>query len=166
VKKPDNVVEFRDWHVYNICARMRQDEVEQYEALVGKFNEEVAARGFINLPGVRFTLVDDNGIPIIVGGYYEIGTGVWQSWMAGSMEGWSSHWRSITKASRWLMERLFETGARRLQTIALADRTKTREWYERSLKLIHDGTWEGHGNAGETVVTYGLTRRQFYGQHE
>lgn len=163
ILKPSGVVEFRDWHVYALCQQMRADEIEQYEAVVGPFDPEIAARGFINTSGIRFTLVDEVGNPIMCGGYFEINKEVWQSWMVGTMDGWEKNWRSITKASKWLIDALFQSGARRVQTMALAKRTKTRQWYEKSLKLVLEGEHPYFGKDGEAMVTYGLTRERYYG---
>lgn len=169
MKPPSGVVRFEDLHAYMICSQMRPDEIKQLLAFSGAkhYDHEVAARGFISNSGAKFTLVDASDTPIIVGGYWPISVpGVWQSWMAGSEEGWKFHWRSITKASRWLMDELFRTGARRLQTNGLADRVQAREWYEKGLGLKYEGTWRGFGANGEDVACYGLTREDYYGQQQ
>lgn len=166
MKQPSEVVEFLDWHAYNVAIDMRQDEIEQYLALTGaaEYDFQVAARGFINMPGVKFSLVarSDEHAPLVycIGGFSEVITGVWQSWMAGTEEGWRIRWRTITKASLWLREQLFEQGlARRVQTTALASRTGAIEWYEKSLRLTHEGTWAEYGSNGEDVACYSMTRR-------
>lgn len=166
MQKPSNVVTFEDLHAYIICSQMRADEITQMLAFTGEseYDHEVAARAFINKQGPKFTLVDNDRTPIIVGGYSPVIPGVWQSWMAGTDEGWKLHWRAITKSSRWLMDALFETGARRLQTNALASRKEALQWYEKGLHLQYEGCWKEFGAGGEDVACYGLTRSRYYGQ--
>lgn len=155
-KAPSGVVPCKSVHLIYLCERMRPDEIEQYKALTGakEYDPEVAAKGFINTPGLKYTLLGDDGLPVISGGYQEVSPGVWQSWMVGSMDGWGKYWRSITKASRWMMDGLMELGARRLQTNALASRTQAIEWYKRSLKMSYEGTWKRFGANGEDVVCF------------
>jgi hypothetical protein len=80
--------------------------------------------------------------------------GVWQSWMVGTQAGWDNHWRSITKGCRWLADQLFDQGARRLQTSALASRTWAIDWYVKSLKMTPCGVWKRYGIHGEDVAMF------------
>lgn len=165
MKQPAEVREFLDWHAYNVAIDMREDEIVQYLALTDatEYDFQVAARGFINMPGVKFSLVAvEEGGPFVycIGGFSEVKKGVWQSWMAGTDWGWQHRWRTITKASLWLREKLFEEGlARRVQTTALASRTQALEWYEKSLHLKPEGIWAEYGSNGEDVACYSMTRR-------
>ena len=139
-----------------LCRRMRQDEVDQYTALSGyaDFDYRRAALDFINQPGIKFTLLDDDDVPVCAGGYNEVSIGVWQSWMVGADAGWTKHWRSITRHSREVMTLLFEHGAHRLQTNALADRVLARRWYEKGLGLNHEGTLRRYTPDGRDLVVY------------
>lgn len=153
---PSNLILCRNAHLQYLCERMRPDEVEQYLALTAAetYDPDTAARGFMNMPGFKFTLLDSEGLPAAAGGYEEILPGIWQSWMVGTCEGWAGNWRAMTKACRWAMDGLFEQGARRLQTSALASRTKAIEWYERGLGLEREGTWRRFGAHGEDVAIF------------
>lgn len=159
-KPPSNLVPCRNAHFLYLCDRMRQDEIEQYVVLTAAngYDPEVAARGFMNTPGHKFTMLGPDGLPLCAGGWQEVYPGVWQSWMVGSMDAWDSHWRSITKACRWFMDGLFEMGARRLQTNALASRTRAIEWYERGLGMSREGTWKKFGVNGEDVACFARIR--------
>lgn len=138
----------------NLCAKARPDEIEQYEALLGKpWSMEEVAVDFFNRPGVKYVLLDDNK-PIVAGGYDLIIPGVWHSWMIGTPDNWEQYWRSITKYSRMVMDDLFDGGARRLQTCVLASRVKTCEWYVRGLKMQLEGTMRGFGMKGEDMAMF------------
>ena len=93
-------------------------------------------------------------MPAAAGGYHMTFEGVWQSWMVGTEDGWKNHWRSITKGCRWLADALFDQGARRLQTSALASRTEAIRWYIKGLKMKPCGVWEGYGRHGEAVAHF------------
>lgn len=153
---PSNVVACRNAHLQYLCERMRPDEIEQYLAFTDtdSYDPDVAALGFMNLPGMKFTVVDRDRMPVAAGGYWEVSPGVWQSWMVGSCDGWAAHWRSLTKAVRWLMASLFNMGARRLQTNGLASRTKAIEWYERALGLKPEGVMRKAGRQGQDVAYF------------
>lgn len=155
-KPPANVVPCKNGHLLYLCERMRPDEIEQYVALSGatQYDPEVAARGFMNIGGLKFTVLGTDFLPVASGGYEEVRPGVWLSWMVGSMDGWSTHWRSMTKGARWLMSGLFEMGARRLETRVLCSRTRAIEWYERSLGLVYEGTARKYGKNGEDVACF------------
>lgn len=165
-RPPSNVVPCRNVHLMYLCERMRPDEIEQYRALVDgrEYDPETAARNFMLAGGHKFTVLGPDGFPAVAGGYEEVFPGVWQSWMAGTMAGWATSWRSITKASRWMMDGLFELGARRLQTNALASRAQTIEWYERSLGLVREGTWRAYGSKGEDVAIFARVKEIRHGQ--
>ena len=119
-----------------------------------RYDPEMAAKQLIGLSGVKFTGLGKDGMPIYAGGFFELRPGVWESWMVGSMEGWATHWRHMTKTARWLMQSLLDTGARRLQTSVLASRVKTCEWYVRSLGMVHEGTQRQFGRNGEDVACF------------
>lgn len=156
IPKPKNVVQFQDLHAYIVCGQMREDEQLQYMVCTGatEYDPQEAARNFINCDGIKFTLVDDDGMPVVIGGYTQPGLGRWSSWMAGTDAGWGQHWVSITRAARWLMSELIRTGARRIETVALASRTKANEWHERSLGLKLEGVARKYGQNGEDLAVY------------
>jgi len=137
-----------------LCSEAREDEIEQYEALVGVWDFERAAIGFYNKFGIKFSLLNDEGTAICAGGWEEIIPGVWQSWMVGTDNYWEKYWRSITKYSRRVMDGLFDTGARRLQTGALASRVEACNWYVRGLKMEREGLCRSFGLKGEDMATF------------
>lgn len=165
IRQPSGVTEFRDIHAYMVCASMRENEVRQLMAFSdgSEFDHEVAARVVINKPGVRFTVVDSSDSPLVVGGYMEVASGVWQSWMIGTDEAWRFHWRQITKASLWLKEKMFEGGARRLQDSCLVEREDACKWIQ-AIGFRLEGVWKEFGINGEDVAFYAVTRSQHYGQ--
>lgn len=141
--------------LFYVCKRMTEDERAQYEAMTGApFDYRESALYFANLPGIKFTYLDDQDVPVCCGGYHEVSAGVWQSWMACTDEAFANHWRGITRHSRRVMQMLFDNGIRRLQTNALAGRKSARKWYEAGLKLTHEGTMRGFAANGEDVVIY------------
>lgn len=159
MKPPSAMIECRNAHIVYVCERMRPDEIEQWVAFTGtEWNPEIAAGVFINKLGPKFTVLGPDNLPAAVGGFEEVLPGVWQSWMAGTPEGWATSWRAITKGCRWLMEALLAGYARRLQTNALAHRVEAIEWYERSLGLVREGVMHALGAGGEDAIMFARVR--------
>jgi hypothetical protein len=152
IRLPSNTVACSLLHIHYICHNMRADEIEQYVCFMGldTYDADVAARYFHSLAGPRLTVIGPDGLPAAAGGYYEVFPGVWQSWMAGTQQGWETSWRSLTKATRWLMDHVIDHfAARRLQTSVLASRTKTIEWYVKSLKMKPQDAGRSTGATGK-----------------
>lgn len=143
--------------IHYLCENAREDEVDQYEKLMGEdYDPDVAATLFFEAGPWRTAVVGKNGYPACAGGYRMIVPGVYQSWMVGTPIGWEQDWREIHRATRWLMTALQTSGARRLQTSALASRTEACAWYEK-LGMEYEGTAKGYGTGGEDVAMYGLS---------
>lgn len=138
-----------------IARRMREDEQDQWCALVGRaeYDADLCARGLAAINGPSFTLLSD-GTPFCIGGFDPIRPGVYQTWMAGTLAGWVHHWRAITKNSRRLMDHLLANGAHRIQTIALASRVDAHEWYARGLQQSWEGVHRGWYADGRDAVCY------------
>lgn len=138
-----------------ICANVREDDRQQAEAFSGKpwVADEVALGIMAKDNGVKWVARKD-GRPFLIGGYDNVVNEVWQSWMLGTMVDWRSHWMSMTKIARRVMDVMFEIGARRLQTFVLPSRVETCEWYVRALKMQLEGELRGYGANGETLAIY------------
>lgn len=143
-----------------LARRMRADEIAQYLALTGAkvYEPDDAARNFVVLQGQKFVLIGPDNLPFCAGGFEEIRPDVFQTWMVGTEEGWAKHWRAITIHSRRLMQNLLDTGARRIQTYALASRTKAHEWYRRGLLQQYEGTCRQFFADGQDAVLYARVR--------
>lgn len=142
-------------HIYLLCQDARPDEIEQYEALRGvEWDIDEIVVDLFRRDGMKFSLLDEAGNPVVVGGWEPVMPGVYQSWMVGTDASWDQHWRSITKQTRFVMDRLLAGPARRLQTTALAKRTRACEWYERGLLMQREGILRNMAVTGEDVVIY------------
>lgn len=153
---PRNVVPARNWHFQWLADHMRPDEIQHWLAHTGakQYDPDVAAAGFINTDGMKFAILADDGYPAAAGGAREVQSGVWEGWIVGSMDGWHTSWRRITRATRWLMGQLFEMGARRLFVYTTADRKDAARWYRRSLGMNCEGIMRSAGHVGEDMVIY------------
>lgn len=155
--------------VSEICHNMRKDEIEQHMqffaagAPVKDFDPRIASVGVVNLSGVAFFGVDDAGHPYCAGGYYpdESVPGVWKSWMIGTEDGWNRHWRDITRATRWVIGKLLEGGARRLETNCISSRTDAQSWYTDFLGMKFDGELRAYCPNGEGLRMYSITQQDW-----
>lgn len=161
---PSNVIPCRPAHLVYLAEHMRDDERAQFIALSGmaEFCPDAAAQWFVdaarNSQGFAVTVLQHDNLPAAAGGFQPAGTGIWQSWMLGTADGWAQQWRAMTKASRWLMDQIFQTGAHRLQTSAITSREKAIEWFERSLGMKPEGVWRNYGILGEDVAHFSRLR--------
>ena len=145
-----------------LCAQMRPGEVDQYLALTGaaEYDFERAAHALYGMPGVRFLLVSVTGERLAVGGFEQRRPGVWRSWLIGTESAWSKHWRSLTEASRFLAECLFEDGAHRVEDVMLAEREAAGWWCQRGLGMQLDGILPNYSADGRDVAVYSRTKKQ------
>jgi len=153
---PANLVQARPWHFIHLAEHLRPDEQRHVMALSGAdtYSADVAAAAAISAEGMRFALLDDAGVPIVAGGFVPVRGDCWEAWMMGSIEGWETRYRCISRAVRWSMEQMFDHGARRLQITTLADRFDALDWYERALGMHCDGKLCAAGAHGEDLVIY------------
>lgn len=161
---PSNIIPCRPVHLVYLAGEMREDERAQFLAVTGldSYNEDVAATYLIETAqasqGYAFTALCADNTPAAAGGFQPAGKGVWQAWMVGSEKGWAQQWRSLTKGTLWTMDRLFEGGAHRLQSSALASRERAIEWFERSLGYKAEGVWRSYGARGEDIAHFSRLR--------
>lgn len=139
-----------------LARRMRDDERAQFQALTGarQYEADVAARAMACVAGPVFGLVDQRGIPVMVGGFEPVRPGVFNLWAVGTMQGWADHWRKITRTCNRLLEEMLAGDAHRVQTVCLASRTRTHEWYERGVKLRSEGTRRGYFADGQDGIEF------------
>lgn len=142
MNKPSNVVRCTPEHLRYLADNARQDEREQFAAFIGRDYDVEEAVQFCAAMPLAFTVMAGD-VPAAAGGYCWTSPGTWQSWMIGTAEGWRTHWRSITRAAKWMMAAMFECGARRLETYVLAGRHGACEWYERCLGLTLESVKQG-----------------------
>lgn len=161
---PSNIVVCRPAHLVFLSERMREDEKAQFLAVSGgtSFSADAALAWALDVAGrsqgYAATVLCSNNLPAASGGFHPVGPGVWQSWMLGTAEGWEQQWRSLTKITRWMMQRLLEQDAHRLQTSALVSRSKAIEWFERSLGFKAEGVMRGYGINGECIANFSRLR--------
>lgn len=147
-------VEFED--LAYLARNMRPDEVEQDMAFSGTGVHDVdsAILRMVNVDGPKFVMLAD-GLPILGGGFYCIRPGVWEGWQAGTVPGWDRYWRSITKITRRINDKMLaDPSVHRLQLCAMAGRDKTFEWYERSLGYRREATLRRYCASGVDAVMF------------
>lgn len=156
-RPPANVVSARNWHFQYLAERMRPDEIEHWMAVTGatSYDADTCAAAAIASGGMKVAIVDKDGLPYIAGGYLEPSPGIFEGWAIGSMDGWGSQWRTITKTARWLVGNAFtHLGARRVFVTTLASRTLACDWYEKGLGMQREGVARMAGAQGQDMVTY------------
>lgn len=142
-----------------LCADARPDERVQYKALTGlDWNVDEVATSHYAKAGLKFALVDDDGIAVSAAGLQPVIPGVWVAWMLGTTANWDSHWWSITRTTRRIMDRVMKDGARRIEIEACADRPVLCDWYTRALGMELEGVKKGFGLNGEDMALFARVR--------
>ncbi len=144
-----------------LARRMRPDEIAQWLAVTGRdtYDANLAALGFASLRGPAFVLVDAQGLPIAAGGLEPVRPKVFECWMLGTMDGWATHWRAITRHARQQIDALLASGeANRVQTYALASRRAAHAWYARGLGQDCEGMHRQFFADGQDAVVYAKVR--------
>lgn len=161
---PSNCVPCEPDHLVYLCREMRAEEREQWSVMTGlDYSPAEAARRFINAAcasprAFSVTVVGADGLPAVAGGYEFVSPGVWQSWMLGTAAGWAGQWRAITKASRWIADRVLEAGAHRLQIQCTTTRAAALQWFDKALGFTPEGMLRGYGRKGQDVAIYSRLR--------
>lgn len=145
-----------------LARHMRPDEIEQDLAVTGdtEYDPQPAVLRMASVYGPKFVILADN-VPVVAGGFWQVRPGVWEGWQLGTMDGWEKHWRTITKVTRRLNDRMLaRPEVHRLQLIGLAGREKTFEWYERSLGYTREATLRGYCANGADAVVFSRTKEK------
>lgn len=142
-----------------LMKRLRPDEIAQFLAGSGlrEYDPDIAARAVAMTQGPTFVLVTQDNRPVILGGFAPKRRGVYEAWLAGSMEGWEQHWRRITRECVRQLEHLLAGHAHRVETYALASRTQAHAWYER-IGFQREGLLRGYFADGSDAVAFARTR--------
>lgn len=146
-----------------VCSKLRQYDIDEFLASTGapSWNFETMAGAMYSKVGPRFCLSFDNGDPVACAGFDELAPGSWQAWLLGTEEGWKHHWRAITKGVVDGFDRLFESGARRIQIHTLESRKDAIRWYEKSLRMRAEGVWREYGSGGENFALYAVLKQEW-----
>lgn len=144
-----------------LCKRMRPDEIEQHRALRGgaPFDADRAARELCEVRGPTYSLIDASGRPVAASGFDYLRPGVYECWAIGTVEGWERHWRAFTLTANRIMRGMLAGDVHRIQTVALASRTKAMEWYERGLDMQREGVLRGYFSDGQDGVLFARVRK-------
>jgi len=125
--------------IFYVASNMRQDEIDQFLSITGygKYDPNDFTASVLDCIGeIKFGLYDNDGTPYCVGGLIQVRAKVWQTWMAGTQEGWDKNWRSITKLSKRAIDDLLKSRlCNRVQCYSLHNRHKAQEWYRRGLGM-------------------------------
>lgn len=148
------------WHLDAILPDMRPDEIEQYLAVTGEtdYCPVSAAYEMARIVGPRWSIVDNDGKPLVTGGVQWLREGVGRAWMAGTMQAWQQHGIGITRICRKNFERCIDGGHfDRIEILALPHREGARDWYVRGLRFEYEGLRKRYHH-GHDFVAYAKTR--------
>jgi hypothetical protein len=140
----------------HLARHMRPDEIEQFMAMSGlaEYVPDVAARALSMQGGPTWAVIDDANRAVLVGGFQPVRPGVFEAWLAGTMECWEKHGRAFTRICRREIDALLADGAHRVQITALASRAGAHEWYERGLGMQREGVLRAYCADGQDAIMF------------
>lgn len=109
---------------------LRDEEWEQIVQLGGARDIDALITHAYGLPGNKWAFVDDTDHAIAVGGYIPFSATTYRVWMLPTARGWTTHARSITAMAARQHSFMFDSGAKRIETICLESRAKAHRWYK------------------------------------
>ncbi len=153
-----HAIEYQLDLAYQVAQAATADEREVYQQLSGEpwAPHVIAARGAL-LPGEHFTFLTENE-SVAIGGFVKMMPGVYRTWFLATDSAWKNHGPALTNCVASLIrEFMAQESTRRIETITLADRSRTRRWYER-IGLSYESTLRGYGCDGRDAVMYVAVR--------
>lgn len=141
--------------VLGVCLTLPQEERDVYRVMSGQdFDPDAVAADLWNSGGPRWCMADEQGRPVVVGGFNRMRPGVFRSWFLATAEAWSQHGAEVTRITQEVIRGMLAQGeAHRLETVTLASKSRTRRWYDR-VGLQFESTLKGFGAGGEAAVMY------------
>jgi hypothetical protein len=146
---------FNAMYALDVCSNLIEDECRQIEAFTGKqYNIDAALLSTLTFNGPKWSILH-NDRAVVVGGCIPHRPGVYQSWFLSTPAAWQPG-IGVTGITRRVVVDMLKNGARRVETVCLADRALTRQWYEK-VGLRFEATHEQYGVRGETAAVYVAT---------
>lgn len=141
-----------------ICHQLPDDQRHQWAALNGEpYDPETVALEVASRAGPRWVLVDQCGVPVMLGGFQMLAPGVWQDWLLSTELAWTRYPKAATRVCRQQINLMLETEAHRVQATCLASRQRVRDWY-RLVGYQYEGRLRRAAANGEDVVIYARVR--------
>lgn len=118
-----------------VAIAMPEDERAQLEAFTGQpFDIDGCAIGNYEVNGHKWVIRDEDGQPLVVGGFRKERPGVWRDFMLTTPAAWENHGFQITRIARRIMDAMFISGqAHRIECICPSRRVRERpevaKWY-------------------------------------
>jgi hypothetical protein len=134
------------------------DDRRQYEAFKGDaYDANDAAIQCWTAPGFKWAICDESGLPLAVAGCELLRPSVYQTWFLSGNEIWETYAEDLTAIVRKVKNLMLSEDAKRIQTICLESRTKTRAWYEK-VGMHFECVLPYYGVNGESAVMYAAYR--------
>lgn len=102
------------WHLMAVVMNMREADVRDLELVSGVVDRQRWACERALAPGLAFTVLDADGIPVACCGVIEEARGRCTVWLVAT-DRWCCYVKTITKAFRFVVK---EGGYRRIQALA------------------------------------------------
>lgn len=145
-------------HALHVCRTMDEVWLAERKAQIEAWDPVAHAISMVQTPGVAYSVIARDGLPVIVGGVHIVRAGLGTTWMAG-VPGWRECVIEVARVSRKVIKALLDNGGlHRIQMTTGADSEGARRWCE-LLGLRLESRLVGFGLHGEDFLMYAATRR-------
>ena len=147
---------FNGLYALDVASRCIQGECDQIEAFTGRpYQIDEVLQAVLNFNGPKWSIhYQDKAVA--VAGLLQHSKTRFESWFLSTPECWTPG-IGVTEIVKRVVAQTLENGARRIETVCLADRTTARRWYE-MIGLRFETTLEQYGVNGAKAVQYVATR--------
>lgn len=139
-----------------VCANHApEDQRDHFTKLTGlAYNVDDVAVGNFQVPGLKWVFKNEDGYPLLVGGFAPQRPGVWRDFLISTGEAFGpKYWKACTRACRRIMDQMFVADAHRIECIAPASRVKARAWYK-LMGYTLEAPLRGYCADGSDAVSY------------
>lgn len=143
-----------------VCRNLPLDDRQVAEAMSGEpYNPADVALAAMFYQGLHWSVLSDrDGELLAVGGFIRQRPGVFRTWLYATGQAWTSCGADLTTIVRDTIRRVLdEKLAHRIETVTLASKSLTRDWYGK-IGLTYEATLRGFCATGEDAVMYVAVR--------
>ena len=145
-------------HLLYVARHMQVMEKASCSAVMwGGFDPDKLARRFMRTD-IRYCCLDENHVPVVVGGMDIITPAVGHAWMFGT-DDFPKVIREVTRATRKALDRMLENDLLRVEVRCLEAHKIAHDWYRRLLGFTEPPAMlRSYGVGGENFLLFARVR--------
>ena len=141
-----------------VCENMREEDLEEFLLRDPRHDKESIVKEILQRNGEQFTIRNQGGDPVIIGGAYYETIGVGTMWFLATDKIKNRDWVQLVELNSILMEVMFlEQACHRIQAYVREKRKTGHSWMSR-MGFVEEGCLRNYFSNGEDCLIYGKAR--------